>query len=72
MLRKISDNPPLLTLIAAKAKELMEDESGLSGIVVAILLILVAILAIVLVWGFLGVWLQELWEQITNQAGQIS
>ena len=48
------------------------DERGLSGVVVAILLILVAVLAIVLIWGFLSGWLQELWEQITSGAGAIS
>ena len=51
---------------------LKNDERGLSGVVVAILLILVAVLAIVLIWGFLSGWLQELWEQITGRAGAIS
>ena len=51
---------------------LKKDERGLSGVVVAILLILVAVLAIVLIWGFLSGWLAELWEQITGQAGGIS
>ena len=51
---------------------LKKDERGLSGVVVAILLILVAVLAIVLIWGFLSGWLQELWEQITGRAGAIS
>ena len=49
-----------------------DDDRGLSGVVVAILLILVAVLAIVLIWGFLSGWLQELWEQITGKAGGIS
>jgi Flp pilus assembly pilin Flp len=47
------------------------DVRGLSGVVVAILLILVAVLAIVLIWGFLSGWLQELWERITGEAGSI-
>ncbi|MCL2663181.1 MAG: hypothetical protein FWE83_07605 [Oscillospiraceae bacterium] len=51
---------------------LKNDERGLSGVVVAILLILVAVLAIVLIWGFLSGWLQELWEQITSGASTIS
>ena len=51
---------------------LKKDERGLSGVVVAILLILVAVLAIVLIWGFLSGWLAELWEQITGRAGGIS
>jgi len=48
------------------------DERGLSGVVVAILLILVAVLAIVLIWGFLSGWLADLWAQITGRAGEIS
>ena len=51
---------------------LKKDNRGLSGVVVAILLILVAVLAIVLIWGFLSGWLAELWEQITGRAGGIS
>ena len=51
---------------------LKKDQRGLSGVVVAILLILVAVLAIVLIWGFLSGWLQELWEQITGEASTIS
>ena len=51
---------------------LKEDERGLSGIVVAVLLILVAVLAVVLVWGLLGDWLQNtLWLQITGKASEI-
>jgi len=50
----------------------ISDERGLSGVVVAILLILIAVLAVVLIWGFLSGWLQELWEQITGQAATIS
>ena len=51
---------------------LAKDERGLSGVVVAILLILVAVLAVVLIWGFLGGWLAELWDEITGNAGQIA
>jgi Flp pilus assembly pilin Flp len=58
--------------IAEVVRTLKNDERGLSGVVVAILLILVAVLAIVLIWGFLSGWLQELWEQITGRAGGIS
>ena len=52
--------------------EIKNDERGLSGVVVAILLILIAVLAVVLIWGFLSGWLQELWERITGSAGSIS
>ncbi|MCL2628048.1 MAG: hypothetical protein FWD44_05030 [Oscillospiraceae bacterium] len=51
---------------------LKKDERGLSGVVVAILLILVAVLAIVIIWVFLGDWLEDLWEQITGNASSIS
>ena len=46
--------------------ELKEDERGLSGVVVAILLILVAVLAVVLIWQFLGGYLQEVFGRITD------
>jgi len=52
--------------------DLKKDERGLSGVVVAILLILVAVLAIVMIWLFLGEWLEELWDSITGQAEYLS
>ena len=66
--------------ISAKAfyslKELISsiknDERGLSGVVVAILLILIAVLAVVMIWGFLSGWLREIWDNIAGQAGSIS
>jgi len=66
-------NLPITVLNSVKnfVVTLKNDERGLSGVVVAILLILVAVLAIVLIWTFLGDWLRELWEDITGQAGQI-
>ena len=53
-------------------RKFFEDERGLSGVVVAILLILVAVLAVVMIWGFLSGWLGTVWENITGQAGSIS
>ena len=50
---------------------LKDDERGLSDIVVAILLILVAVLAILLIWSFLGDFLKSLWDNITGQADKI-
>lgn len=47
---------------------LKKDERGLSGVVVAILLILVAVLAIALIWGFLSGWLEELFNRIKGEA----
>ena len=69
MLRKISDfSLAAYIRMSGLARSLRKDERGLSGVVVAILLILVAVLAIVLIWAFLGEWLEELWEQITGEA----
>ncbi len=51
---------------------LKEDQRGLSGIVVAVLLILVAVLAVVLLWGSLKPWLTEMWEKIAGKAGEIN
>ena len=72
MRRKLS-NFLLATYLAISraANTLKKDERGLSGVVVAILLILIAVLAIILIWGFLGNWLGDLWEIITGQAATI-
>ena len=73
MLKKTSEFFPIAYLaIAGAIREFRKDERGLSGVVVAILLILIAVLAIVLIWGFLSGWLAELWENITSQAGELS
>ena len=53
------------------ARSLKEDERGLSGIVVAVLLILVAVLAVVLLWDLLEQWIGNLWTTITGTADGI-
>ena len=69
MLRKISDFPLTVYLaISGFFRDFRKDERGLSGVVVAILLILVAILAVVLIWAFLGDWLAEMWDKITQKS----
>ena len=52
--------------------DLKKDDRGLSGVVVAVLLILVAVLAIVLIWVFLRDWLEDLWDRITSQSAGVS
>jgi len=52
------------TAVSGFFKSLKSDERGLSGVVVAVLLILVAVLAVVAIWGFLDGWLAELWSRI--------
>ena len=52
--------------------KLKGDERGLSGVVVAVLLILIAVLAVVLIWGFLSGWLADLWNRIFGEAAGIS
>lgn len=47
------------------------DERGLSGVVVAVLLILVAVLAVVLLWDNLKTWLETMWGTISGKASQI-
>lgn len=49
-------------------EDLTNDERGLSGVVVAVLLILVAVLAVVLLWDLLSEWLETLWGTITGEA----
>jgi len=73
MWHNLSDIPRFAYLAVIDfMRTLKNDERGLSGVVVAILLILVAVLAIVLIWGFLSGWLQDLWDQITGRAGEIA
>jgi len=73
MWQRIKDIPcKAICKVTEFIQQLKTDDRGLSGVVVAILLILVAVLAIVLIWGFLSGWLQELWTQITGRAGGIS
>ena len=52
-------------------REIKKDERALSGVVVAILLILIAVLAIVLIWGFLSGWLEELWARIIGETAAL-
>ena len=64
---------PLMACLAFTGfvQDFKKDERGLSGVVVTVLLILVAVLAVVLIWGFLEGWLGELWERIFSEAGGI-
>lgn len=50
-------------------EEFKNDEQGLSGVVVAVLLILVAVLAIVALWGSLSGWMEQMWDKITGAEG---
>jgi flagellin-like protein len=73
MLQKFSD----LTL-AAYVKvtnfidQFKKDERGLSGVVVAVLLILIAVLLIAFIWGPLSGMVQEWWATITEQSDAIA
>ncbi|MCL2125168.1 MAG: hypothetical protein FWH33_04175 [Oscillospiraceae bacterium] len=51
---------------------LKKDERGLSGIVVAVMLILIAVLLIVMFWGSLSSWLAELWSRITGKDTELT
>lgn len=64
---------PILAYMAMTnfVQDLKKDERGLSGIVVAILLILVAVLAVVMIWGFMSGWLGQIWSQITGEVSKI-
>lgn len=72
MLEKISQLPMLAYFAVTDFfRDLKKDERGLSGVVVAVLLILVAVLAVVLLWDNLKNWLTEFWTRITGEAGKI-
>ena len=73
MCRKLYDLPLLSYIkLIYFIKNFKRDERGLSGVVVAILLILVAVLAVVMIWGFLSGWLSTVWDNITGQASTIA
>ena len=52
--------------VSGFTRELKKDERGLAGVVVAVLLILISVLAIVMLWGSLKDMLKDLWEKILN------
>ncbi|MDR2360813.1 MAG: hypothetical protein LBD85_06000 [Oscillospiraceae bacterium] len=56
------------SFVSGLKDDLKNDERGLSGVVVAVMLILVAILAVVLIWQFLGEAIEGWWEQITESS----
>jgi Flp pilus assembly pilin Flp len=64
---------PIMAYLALKgfASDLKKDERGLSGVVVAVLLILVAVLAVLLIWQLLGGAIQEWWERIMTTSGDL-
>jgi len=73
MLRKLSEFPLVAYLsLVGLVESFKKDERGLSGVVVAVLLILVAVLAIILLWNQLSTWLTELWTRITGSASNIN
>ena len=55
-----------------KVRGFFSDERGLSGVVVAILLILVAVLAVAAIWAFLGDYIADMWKQITGADDSIT
>lgn len=53
-------------------KRFMEDDRGLSGVVVAVLLILIAVLATVMLWGSLKDFLKDMWGKVTGSSGKFT
>ena len=58
--------------VCQAVEDLKRDERGLSGIVVAVLLILVAVLAVVMLWGLLKDYITDIWKKITGQSSGLS
>jgi len=72
MWQKITEFPLMAYLaVTGLFRDLKNDEQGLSGVVVAVLLILIAVLAVVLIWGFLGDWLKELWDSFKEKTAKL-
>jgi len=73
MWQKVSGFPIMAYLaITGLFRDFKRDERGLSGTVVAILLILIAVLAIVIIWLALKDWLNALWEDIIGKSKELS
>lgn len=65
MMDKIKAFPMMAYLAFLNFKEDMKnDERGLSDAVTAVLLILMAVLAVALVWGLMQGYLNDLWDRI--------
>lgn len=48
-------------------EDFKNDESGLSGVVVAVLLILISVLAVAAIWTALGDQLKTWWNDVSGQ-----
>ena len=64
---------PLMAYVAFMnfCDDLKNDERGVSPMVATVLLMLVAVLAVVLLWDKMSVWLGEIWDQIIGESGKI-
>lgn len=72
MWKKISSLPVVAYLaLTGFVRDFKNDERGLSNAVVAVLLILIAVLVVVAIWGFLDGWLAALWDRITSGSDKI-
>ena len=49
-------------------EDFKNDESGLSGVVVAVLLIVISVLAVVGIWGALNGQLEAWWNNVTQNS----
>ncbi len=54
-----------------KAMALKDDERGVEGFVVAIVLILIAVLLCALFWDQLSSWFTDMWDRITGATDSI-
>lgn len=72
MLEKIRMFPTAAYLaVAGFARDLKKDERGLSDVVVGVLMILVAVLAVILLWSLLGKQINSWWQSITTKSGDL-
>ncbi|MBQ5320067.1 MAG: hypothetical protein J6K17_13330 [Oscillospiraceae bacterium] len=60
------------TKIKNEVKSFTEDERGVDGIIIAVLLLLVAVVLVAVFWEYISEWFGNLWDSIFNSAPDVS
>lgn len=58
--------------ISDEIREFNSDERGISGIIIAVLLILVAVVLVAVFWDYISTWFGNIWDIIVDTDPDIS